>query len=166
MNNWHNKIQVKKGNLGEKIVLNILEQKGYIVYQSITNKAHTFDFLAIKDKKIFKIAEIKSKARLNKFDATGINIKNYKEYVYIYETQKIDTILFFVDEHPKEKRIYCQQLSELMKEKIIDKIKYPNTKIINGIILFSLNDMIHVKDLSDTEINELKNLSLRKYDYE
>jgi hypothetical protein len=166
MNNWNNKIQVKKGNLGEKIVLGILEQKGYIVYQSITDKAHAFDFLAIKDKKIFKIAEIKSKARLNKFNATGINIKNYEEYLHIYETQKIDTILFFVDEHPKEKRIYCQQLSELMKDKTIDKIKYPNTKIVNGIILFSLNDMIHVKDLSDNEINELIGFSSRKYNYE
>ena len=86
--------------------------------------------------------------------------------MHIYETQKIDTILFFVDEHPKEKRIYCQQLSELMKDKIIDKIKYPNTKIVNGIILFSLNDMIHVKDLSDSEINELIGFSSRKYNYE
>jgi hypothetical protein len=53
-----------------------------------------------------------------------------------------------------------------MKDKIIDKIKYPNTKIVNGIILFSLNDMIHVKDLSDNEINELISFSSRKYTYE
>ena len=86
--NWNDRIQVKKGNLGEEIVLKKLEEKGYIVYKSITEKDHAFDFLAVKDKKVFIIAEVKSKARFNKFEATGIDIKSFEEYKYIYENQK------------------------------------------------------------------------------
>jgi len=163
--NWSEKIQVKKGTVGETIVIKKLEERGYIVYAPITESAHAFDFLAIKDKKIFKIAEIKSKARLNKFEATGINIRNFNEYLYIYENQNIDVILFFVDEHPKEERIYCQNLGELIKPKTIKGIDFPNTKIVSGIILFSLSDMQEVCKLTEAEIYELKKYSSRNYEY-
>lgn len=115
-----------------------MENKGYVVYRCITEKAHAFDFLAIKDKKVFIIAEVKSKARFNKFEATGVDLRNFYEYKYIHDTQNIDVLLFFVDEHPKEERIYCQKLSVLMQEKIINGVQYPNTKIATGKIIFSL----------------------------
>lgn len=163
--NWNERIQVKKGNLGEEIVLKKLEEKGYIVYKSITEKAHAFDFLAVKDKKVFIIAEVKSKARFNKFEATGIDIKSFEEYKYIYENQKIDIVLFFVDEHPKEERIYCQKLSILMQEKIINEIQYPNFNISKGKILFSLSDMKELCKLTKEQLNELKKYSSRSHEY-
>jgi len=163
--NWEDKIQVKKGNLGENIVKETLEKRGYIVYRPVTEKAHAFDFLAVKDKKVFVIAEVKSKARFNKYEATGINLSNFKEYKFIYENQNIDVILFFVDEHPKEKRIYCQKLSILMQEKKVDGIKYPNLEISQGKILFSLSDMVTVCELTEEQLNELKKYSSRNYEY-
>ena len=45
---WQDKIQVKKGNIGEKIVRNYLEKKGFIVYEPKTNGSHPFDKIAIK----------------------------------------------------------------------------------------------------------------------
>lgn len=162
---WEDILQVKKGNLGEAIVKDILERKGYVVYKCITEKAHAFDFLAVKDKTVFMIAEVKSKARFNKYEATGIDIKHFNEYRNIYENQKIDIVLFFVDEHPKEQRMYCQKLSVLMQEKTIDNIIYPNYEISKGKILFSLSDMITVCDLTKEQLDELKKYSSRSYDY-
>lgn len=163
--NWESRVQVKKGNFGEAIVKDTLEGKGYVVYRCVTEKAHAFDFLAIKNKQIFVVAEVKSKARLNKYEATGINLSHFKEYKFIYENQNMDVILFFVDEHPKEERIYCQRLSVLMAEKVVDKIKYPNTEISRGKIMFSLKDMITVCKLSKDQLAELRALSSRSYEY-
>jgi hypothetical protein len=164
--NWENKITVKKGNFGEDIVRKSFEKKGYVVYKCITEKAHAFDFLAVKDKKVFLIAEIKSKARLNKFYATGIDTRHYNEYLVIMDNMKMDIILFFVDEHPKEERIYCQKLSILKIEKKIDNIKFPNTTIARNITLFSLTDMIEVKKLNLEELQTLKTYSSRNYTYD
>ena len=162
---WEDKTTVKKGNIGERIVKKYFESKGYVIYKCITEKAHAFDFLAVKDKKIFLIAEIKSKARLNKYEATGINSRHYQEYLTIMENMKIDIILFFVDEHPKEERIYCQRLSVLKTLKTVNKINFPNIQIARDITLFSLADMIEVKKLNLEELNELKLYSTRNYNY-
>jgi len=162
---WQDKIQVKKGDLGENIVKDTLEKKGYIVYKCVTERAHAFDFLAVKDKKVFVIAEVKSKARFNKYEATGIDLRHFYEYKFIYNNHKIDILLFFVDEHPKEERIYCQKLSVLMKEKTICNVKYPNTEISKGKIIFSLTDMITVCKLSKDQLSELKKYSSRNYEY-
>ncbi len=163
---WQDKIQVKKGDLGEQIVKEALEKKGYTVYKCVTQGAHAFDFLAVKNKKVFLIAEVKSKARFNKFAATGVNVRNFEEYKYIHENQNIDVLLFFVDEHPKEERIYCQKLSILMQEKTVDGINYPNTAIASGKILFSLTDMVTVCKLNTAQLLELKNYSSRSYKYD
>lgn len=168
--NWEDKLTVKKGNLGESIVKNYLEKKGYVVYKSISDLAHAFDFLIVKDKKIILIAEVKTKARMNKYNSTGINLKHYNEYIYIQEKYNINIILFFVDEHPKEKRVYYQTLKNLSLERVVKEsgklIKYPNCEIIKGVILFSLIDMEEVCKLSDNQINDLKKYSSRSYGYE
>ena len=78
---------------------------------------------------------------------------------------KTDIILFFIDEHPKEERVYCQKLSLLSKEKTIDNIKFPNTSIVKNITLFSLNDMCEVKKLNTQELQLLKQYSTRTYNY-
>ena len=44
-------VALKKGAVGETIVRRILEQKGWVVYQPMTDGAHCFDMLSIKDKK-------------------------------------------------------------------------------------------------------------------
>ncbi len=162
---WEEKIQVKKGNLGESIVRDVLEKKGYVVYKCITEKAHAFDFLAVKDKKVFLIAEVKSKARFNRYEATGINITHFNEYKFILDNQNIDVLLFFVDEHPKEERIYCQKLSVLMEEQTVDGVNYPNTEISKGKIIFSLSNMITVCKLTPEQLDELKKYSSRSYEY-
>ena len=156
----------QKGIIGEAAVQSVLEKKGYIVYKAVTDGAHGFDFLAVKDKQVFVIAEVKAKARMNKFKATGINISHFEDYMRIWKAYNIDVILFFVDEHPEEQRIYCQKLSELIRPRRIDGVDYPNTKIASGIVLFSLSLMIHVDYLNISQLEELRNNSTRSYGYE
>ena len=78
--NWSDKTQVKKGDIGERIVKDLLEKKGYSVYKAITEKAHAFDFLAIKGKKQLLFVEVKTKAKTNKWPATGLDIRHWNEY--------------------------------------------------------------------------------------
>ena len=161
---WKDRIRVKKGDFGEKIIRQYLEKKGFVIYEPITNTAHAFDKLAIKDKKQVIIAEVKSKARLNKYNATGIDVRHYNEYRFIRDKYNIPVFLFFVDEMLG--KIYGNKLNILEKD-YIDKsgIEYPNTKIAKGIILFSLEVMKPVYDLSEQEVLFLKEHSVRKYDY-
>ena len=156
MEGWANKIQVKKGDFAEDIVHKYLENKGYIVYKPATEGSHAFDRLAIKGKRNVIIAEIKAKARLNKFPETGFETKHYKEYRYIRDKHKLPIFIFFVDEMLKE--MYGNFLSVL--EKNMRTAPWGNQ------VLFQLSDMKrHLYDLSEDEVLQLKKYSSRKHDY-
>ena len=107
--------QYRKGMIGQEIVKSILQQKGYVVYETKTKAPHAFDFMAIKDKREVLIAEVKTKARLNNWNATGIDIKHFDDYMFFYKEYGIDVILYFVDEHPEERRVYCHKLRHLIQ---------------------------------------------------
>jgi len=160
--NWQQKLTVKKGNLGEEIISRFLERKGYVIYSPETkDKAHAFDRLAIKDKEQIIIAEIKTKARRNKYADTGIDKRNYDQYVKIQNKYNIPVFIFFVDEMLK--KIYGNWLSKLIIPIIIEGKQYP--LILNNIIYFPLVNMIGIAELSEQQITELKKLSNRNYEY-
>ena len=83
-----------KGKIGEDIVRRYLEEKGYVVYKPVTEGAHAFDILAVKDKKTVIIADVKTKARRNYFPDTGINYKHYVEYKVILKTLLTSVFIF------------------------------------------------------------------------
>ncbi len=161
---WRDKKEVKKGNIGELILKQYLESKGYIVYEPVTKGSHSFDKIAVREKENMVIVEVKTKARMNKFNATGFDIKSYKYYKCIKEKYNIPLYCFFVDECLG--KIYGNKLSSLEK-KYIDskKIIYPNTKIVKNIILFSLDTMKTIHYLNNLEIKEIKKYNSRNYDY-
>ena len=163
MENWENKIQVKKGNYGEKIVRKYLESNGWIVYEPETSGPHAFDMLCVKDKEKIIIAEVKTKARMNKWNATGFNIKSLNEYSFIQKKYGIDIFIIFVDEFLK--KVYGNKLSELIKPYKAKDGDYPKT-INNEIILFSLEKMINVADITDDEAVYLIENTKRNYPYE
>ena len=156
---WEDKTTVKKGNIGEKLVLKFLESQGFIVYEPITASAHGFDKLAVKDKKIAIIAEIKTKARMNKYEATGFNYKHYKEYKFISKKHNLPIFIFFVDEYLKS--IYGNWLKLLE----VEKDGFPLLICNDKIILFSLKNMKTVAKLSDEDCKELKKYSTRNYNF-
>jgi Holliday junction resolvase-like predicted endonuclease len=151
--NWNNKITVKKGNIGEQIIRNFFEKKGWIIYKPITNKAHWIDFIAIKDKKEMYGIEVKTKPRLNKWAAQGFNIKQYKEYKRFEKLYNIKLFIFFVDE--KEGTIHCANFSKLSKG------FHPNDKII----AWHLDEMEFVANLDINTMKKIDNLNTRNYIY-
>jgi len=57
---------LKKGEIGEMIIQDFLEKRGWIVYRPFTkDKAHYFDALATKNKEKVIAIDVKTKARLN-----------------------------------------------------------------------------------------------------
>lgn len=159
---WQNKISVKKGNIGERIVQNYLEHRGYVVYKAITEGAHAFDFMAVKGKDTIKIAEVKAKARMDNMH-TGINLSNYKEYITVLDKYKMDTFIFFVDE--KEKRVYGNYISTLRTEVVVDNVKFPYLRKLQkdkkDVMFFHVATMKDVVRLTEEEVSELKEYTRR-----
>ena len=161
--NWEDKPQVKKGSIGENIIRGYLESKGWVVYEPITDKAHGFDKLCMKGKQQLIIAEVKTKARLNILNATGFDNKHFKEYKYISSKHGIEVFIFFVDEHLK--KIYGNKLSVLEKPYKASDGEYPRLIANDKIIIFSLEVMHHVANLSEGESNDIKKYNTRNYEY-
>jgi len=151
--NWEELKQIKKGDIGEKIVCNYLEQKGYIIYKPFTKGAHYFDMLATKNKKKVIALDVKTKARLNSYEATGINLKHYEDYKRLINLTKIPFYIFFVDE--MEGKVYTQLLNKLPEP----------FKLNEKIVCWYLKDLIYLFDISEQEKQELKKYNTRNYDY-
>lgn len=170
MVDWNNRIQTIKGNIGENIVKNFLEDKGFIVYKPLTEGPHAFDLLAIKDKKQIIVAEIKSQAKRNYYNDTGVSLRHYEDYQGIKNQYNLPIFLFFVDEMLK--KIYGNWLSELEKPYYVivnnKKIQYPLTQkgSTGHRVYFSLNTMITIKKITDEDVQQLRKLSTRSYEYE
>ena len=163
---WENKKTVQKGNLGERIVQKFIESKGFIVYSAITEGAHAFDFLAIKDKKLAIAAEVKTKSLMNKYKATGFNKSQWQYYMNFSKKHNIQIFVFFVDEHLK--KIYGNWLSVLEEQREQDGRIYPfdlTTMYGATIRLYPFSAMKEIADIDDNTAQTLKDLSQRNYEY-
>ncbi len=168
MDNWEDRPEVKKGNLGEEIVEAYLRDKGFIIYRPIEEQgAHLCDrFCATPDKGCIVIADIKTKARRTHYPDTGFNISHYKQYKAVSCKYNIHVFIYFVDEC--EKKIYGNTLEELEKPRTIThnnkQISYPLEQ--KGIIYFPVAFMKTVSKLTSGQCEELKRYSQRSYDYQ
>lgn len=156
-------LAMQKGRIGEVYVKNWLERKGYIVYMPATNGAHAFDMMAIKDKAKCVALDIKCKARMNKFNATGINQNHFETYKAFQDKHNMPFWLVFVDE--AEKLVYGNAIHTLEKGHRAKDGQYP--MLISGgkIRLWSLEQMIYICNLDDAVAAELAGLSQRNYAY-
>ena len=158
---WQSKTTVKKGNIGEKIVKEYLENKGYVIYKPATSGSHPFDNLcASQDKKKIFIVEVKTKEARKYYPDTGIDIKNYNEYKYIQDKYNLKVFLFFVD--ATNRKVYGNELGNLIKPKIIDNKKYPSME--KGIIYFPLSSMRPISELTEDEAEIIRKYNTKKYD--
>lgn len=169
MEEWNKRKPVQKGNLGEQIVKKYLEQRGYIVYQPVTEGAHAFDKLCVsKDKKDIFIAEVKTKPHRLYYPDTGINTRNLQEYKYIQEKHSINVFIFFVDEVAQQ--VYGNTLYELEKPRTVtdylgNKYTYPKEEF-NHITYFPLDAMKYIGTIDINDAKALSGLSTRgAYDY-
>lgn len=147
-------IALKKGNIGEDIVSKYLENKGWIIYRPFTkDKAHYFDMLCTFNKEKVIAIDVKTKARLNKWNAQGIDIRHYKEYLNFIETTKVNFYLIFVDDKTGE--VHLAELSKL------NNPIYPNKQII----AWNVNDMHYLFSISENDINNLSKYDQRSYKF-
>jgi hypothetical protein len=150
---WQEKKEVKKGDIGEEIVKNYLENKGWIVYKPETIGAHYFDMICTKNKKKVIAIDVKTKARLNKYAATGINKKHYLDYKRFSNDTEIPFYLYFVDD--KEGKVYYQLLNDLPEP----------FELNNKIVCWYLKDLIYIFDLTEEQIIKLTELDTRTHIY-
>lgn len=159
-------VALAKGEYGEKIVRQILEEKGFVVYKPYTNGAHAFDVLAIKDKQKCIALDVKAKARRNAYPDTGINLSHYSVYKAFSESHRMPFWLVFVDEAMGQ--IYGNCLEELDKPRMVNGQSYPFVWRGNnsGTIYWPLKAMILFRELSNSDVQELKSLSQRTHEYQ
>lgn len=156
--NFENTKQFKKGKLGEEIVRNYLELKGFICYTPVTrNKAHCFDMLIIKNKLETIALDVKTKSRLNKYNATGVDYKSYLEYKKWSNYTNLPFYLFFVDDRSGE--VHYNNLENLNET---NGFKISNDKII----VWEINQMQFLFNINDKNIlNQLQQYDTRTYTY-
>ena len=64
--------------------------------------------------------DVKTKARMNKYAAQGIDIRSYNEYLKFKKTMNIDFFLVFVDD--KNGDVYSFEIGSNIKNFVIGKI--------------------------------------------
>lgn len=145
---------LKKGDIGEQIFRKYLEDRGWIVYCPFTkDKAHYFDQLATKNKEKVIALDIKTKARLNKWAKTGINIKSYNEYMKFVKTVNVPFYLVFIDD--KNGDVYTQELKKLKNGELLT----------SDIIVWELKDMNYLFNIGKDNIELLSRYDQREYEY-
>jgi hypothetical protein len=150
---WSDKIEVKKGDIGEKIIQEYLEQKGWVIYKPVTKKAHWFDNMATRNKKNIIAFDVKTKARLNKIAATGIEKKHYLDYKRFVSDTEIPFYLYFVDD--KEGKVYYRLLKDL-----------PEPFELNSTtVCWYLEDLKYIFSLTEDQKNNLSKFDNRSYKF-
>jgi len=151
---FNNKPEVKKGNVGEDIVTEFLEQKKCIVYTTNTDAPHSFDLMfhtiGIKHKIYFGEVKTKSSMSWNIGNVTGINTKSLDGYVEMIKETGRDLRLFFVD--TRLKLCYSVKLSTLSdkwSKEIID------SRTNQKITVWKLSDMTTMFELDEKQINKI-----------
>lgn len=152
--NWEDKLSVKKGNAGEKIVRERLEKWGWIVYRPVTDAPHAFDFLCIANKKDIVIVEVKTKARRKHYEDTGFNLSSLNTYKGIKKKLKCDFYIAFIDCHEDENTFYYEEIDELLLPVKINSSVYP--KEDRGIIYFHLEQFGDREKLTEEELKTLE----------
>jgi hypothetical protein len=160
MGNWNNKIQVKKGDIGEEIIDTFLTEQGYYLFAPIINGAHLFDRYAFNlEKNKHFYFDVKTKARLNNWEAQGVDEKHYLKYLEASEKLNIPFYIFFIDENNGE--IHSADIKNIK-----DKIFYIPMKKTNKdkIVAWNLKDMKYIGKINDLKVlNKLKNYNSRAY---
>lgn len=144
-------VALRKGAIGEEIVRPYLEAKGYVVCRPVTEGAHAFDGLAIRNKKHCIAYDVKAKARMNNWPATGVNVSHFITYRDFSQKHNMPFWVFFVDEMLGQ--IYGNEISKLEEHRLIDGVEYPfviNTRS-DQIRIWPLKAMLKVSDLSDEQ---------------
>ncbi len=145
---------LQKGEIGETIIREFLEEKGWVVYFPFTkNKAHAFDMLATYNKETVFALDVKTKARFNNWEAQGINIKHYNEYMKFKAQMSIPFYIVFIDD--KNGDVHSMELKE----------ETPSFKVNENIVAWHLKHMKYLFNIGQEKIQLLSQFDQRNYEY-
>ena len=162
---WGDKIQVKKGDIGEDLVIKYLKVNGYEILEHNREVGpHPYDIMA-RGKKGDFIVEVKSKPRRDNYPDTGVDLKHYNDYKTVSRDKKITVFLFFVDENSG--KVYGGDLSSLDVKKThnYNNRNYEYPKVENGIIYFFQPSMSVFFELTKEDTDSLKGFCSRNSKY-
>ena len=158
----------RKGDCAEQILVKMMRDGGCSVYRpSEINKAHPIDMFVVPSATMRMFAaDVKAKPKRLKYPDTGIDVRHWGKYCHINTYQHTPVYLFFVDEDCGQ--IYGNWLEILNQQKTIihngGVIDYP--KMEGNIIYFPMESMIHIGDIDKSDIDKLRGLSTRGYQYQ
>lgn len=172
MNNFKDLKSTKKGTYGENIIYPIIKAKGWGMFTPNENDniAHLVDGFIFKMNPNFefKAIEIKTRPKMNYYDAQGLDNNKIEAYNYLF-ARGIEIVFFFLDENNGNilTSSYTKMKEESTSLENNKTITYPNANILSKqkITLFSTRTMIRIGKLSIEQCNELKSLSNRSYNY-
>lgn len=151
--NFSDTPKAKKGKLGEDIVKGYLHRKGWITYGPENDGPHYFDMLAAYKKEKVIAIDVKTKARLNKWPAQGIDIRHYDQYMRFTSTTNVPFFLVFVDD--KTGDIHAGELAKMKN------FFFPNEKII----AWPLSEMKLIGKIDSDQVALLSQYDTRNYDF-
>jgi len=152
---WGDKKEVQKGNIGERIVEELLIKWGYIIYKVVNDGPHIIDFFAHKSDKDIIGIDAKTKRRLKLYTRTGFNYKNYLEYEKLQKQHNLRIFMLFVDDF--EGYAYGQWLDKLGEGYIMDNYE--------KVIVWGLDKMKIIRELTEDEVMELNKYTTENWDY-
>jgi hypothetical protein len=158
--NWNQKPQVIKGDIGELIIDNFLIDQDYHIFSPLKNQSHIFDRYAlnIKKNKHFYF-DVKTKARLNNWEAQGVNEDAYLKYLEVSEKLNVPFWIFFIDENNGE--IHAADIIKI-KEKLFYIPMKKESKV--KIVAWYLRDMHYVGKIENTDLlKKIASYNTRSY---
>ncbi len=161
MPKWEDKNEVIIGNIGEALVKEYFEDRGWTIYITKSRGPHLFDKIAMFCKEELMIIEVKTKPHRKYYPDTGFNVKHYHEYKDISSKHNLEVFVSFVDPHIS--KVYGNYLKELEKPSLINNINYP--LIIKSIIYFPLENMFTLRVIPEEISKYIMDLSDRNYNY-
>lgn len=155
---------VKKGEYGELLIQELLEEKGYIVYRTTSNGSHGFDMTIYKNGRYVFAAEVKTKRMCFKYPETGFEEYLFQRYDRLSKELNLPVFIFFVD--AGKKAIYGNWLTELNKPTHYKEWDYPKVVGHKGgehqTRYFPECNMRHVRDLQADELKILDSFTKSK----
>jgi hypothetical protein len=131
--------ETKYGTLAENMVLQeFIHSKGYYPYVPGDKNSHPVDAICVSGSSVFA-CEMKCKARLLKWNETGIDINQYNQYMNL----PFKVYILFVDW--MSGKVYGNWLSKL-----------EISRQIGEIYTFRIDDMVVYRALTQQEITKLK----------
>jgi len=168
MGDWDERIEVRKGNAGERALDRWLNDQGIIPYAPTADGPHPFDRIcAMPNKRQLFIAEAKAKPARRYYPDTGIDERHYNDYLHKQQAYGLHVFMVFVDEDRAQ--VYGEFLSVLDQPRSIWNPKkdawfeYP--LIQNAIRYWPLAAMRTIAQLTTIQRDELRALSTRNKRY-